>query len=202
MKDSFQTPIASLDPILSLLPAGSFVLEPCAGRGNIVRCLLSHGHEVLAIEKYPVSVSGAGAGADADANANSIAGADANANSIADANSPVGIQIFNADFLKIKITNPFEFIVTNPPYSLIEEFIVKCLSYNKPTALLLPITALGGKARQRIYRQAPPSLIFVGGRINFETPNNAYSNAQFETAWFLWNFDVPPIQFTTLRAYR
>ena len=38
-------------------------------------------------------------------------------------------------------------IITNPPYSLKDEFIKKCYEWKKPFCLLLPITALEGKVR-------------------------------------------------------
>lgn len=46
------------------------------------------------------------------------------------------------DFLKDKATFDFDAIITNPPYSLKNEFLKKCYEYNKPFMLLLPITAL------------------------------------------------------------
>lgn len=53
----------------------------------------------------------------------------------------------NFDFLSDKPTFDFDVIITNPPYSLKDEFIKKCYEYNKPFALLLPITALEGIRR-------------------------------------------------------
>ena len=48
------------------------------------------------------------------------------------------------DFLTDKPSFEFDMIITNPPYSLKDKFIEKCYSYNKPFALLLPITTLEG----------------------------------------------------------
>ena len=42
----------------------------------------------------------------------------------------------------------FDMIITNPPYSLKDEFIKKCYEWNKPFCLLLPITAFERKARK------------------------------------------------------
>lgn len=53
----------------------------------------------------------------------------------------------NFDFLSDKPSFDFDVIITNPPYSLKDEFIKKCYEYNKPFALLLPITALEGIRR-------------------------------------------------------
>lgn len=51
------------------------------------------------------------------------------------------------NFLTDKPSFEFDMIITNPPYSLKDDFIEKCYSYNKPFALLLPITALEGLRR-------------------------------------------------------
>ena len=47
----------------------------------------------------------------------------------------------------------FDMIITNPPYSLKDEFIKKCYEWNKPFCLLLPITALEGKTRGAMFRK-------------------------------------------------
>lgn len=59
----------------------------------------------------------------------------------------------NFDFLTDKPDFKFDMIITNPPYSLKDQFIEKCYSYNKPFALLLPITALEGVKRNRLYEK-------------------------------------------------
>lgn len=53
----------------------------------------------------------------------------------------------NFNFLTDDPTFEFDMIITNPPYSLKDEFIEKCYQYKKPFALLLPITALEGIKR-------------------------------------------------------
>lgn len=59
----------------------------------------------------------------------------------------------NFDFLTDKPDFEFDMIITNPPYSLKDQFIEKCYSYNKPFALLLPITALEGVKRNQLYKK-------------------------------------------------
>lgn len=54
------------------------------------------------------------------------------------------------DFLKEKATFDFDVIITNPPYSLKNEFLKKCYEYDKPFLLLLPITALERKRKKQI----------------------------------------------------
>ena len=57
----------------------------------------------------------------------------------------ISTHINNFNFLTDKAYFDFDIIITNPPYSLKDNFLAKCYEYNKPFALLLPITALEGK---------------------------------------------------------
>lgn len=87
------------------------------------------------------------------------------------------------DFLKDKPSFEFDMIITNPPYSLKDDFIEKCYSYNKPFALLLPITALEGIRRGALYKKYGLQLIVLDKRIIYM--KNKKSN-WFNTSWFCW----------------
>ena len=95
------------------------------------------------------------------------------------------------DFLKHKPTADFDCIITNPPYSLKEEFLEKCYELNKPFALLMPLTALEGKARGQLYRKYGIQLIIPNKRINFITPSGKGSGSWFQVAWFCWKLNLP-----------
>ena len=85
------------------------------------------------------------------------------------------------DFLKDKPNFDFDFIITNPPYSLKDQFLEKCYSYNKGFLLLLPITALEGKKRNDLYKKYGLELIILNKRINFMKNKK---NVWFNTSWF------------------
>ena len=74
-------------------------------------------------------------------------------------------------------------IITNPPYSLKDEFLKKCYEYNKPFCLLLPITALEGKTRGELFREKDIQVIVFDGRVEYL--NNKKGN-WFNTSWFCW----------------
>jgi hypothetical protein len=90
-------------------------------------------------------------------------------------------------------TNEVEFdcIITNPPYSIKDEWIERCYSFNKPFMLLLPITALEGIKRQKQYKEHGLELILFNRRINYETPSGQGSGAYFSSAWFTYGFNLP-----------
>ena len=106
-----------------------------------------------------------------------------------------GYQISGTD-----ITNGVDFfennlkadcIITNPPYSIKDKWIKRCYDLNLPFMLLLPITALEGKNRQKLYNQKVIQLILFNKRINYETPSGNGSGAWFSSAWFCYGFDLP-----------
>jgi len=98
----------------------------------------------------------------------------------------------DVNFLETKeVDESIDCIVTNPPYSLKDEFIEMCYSHNKPFALLMPLTALEGKRRGALYRKYGIQLLVPNKRINFITPSGKGSGAWFQTAWFCWKLNLP-----------
>lgn len=96
------------------------------------------------------------------------------------------------NFLTDKPNFDFDIIITNPPYSLKDEFLEKCYEYNKPFLLLLPITALEGIKRNSLYKTYGLELIVLNKRLNFmETKNNNW----FNTSWFCHNICKKELNF-------
>lgn len=96
------------------------------------------------------------------------------------------------DFIKEKANFEFDVIITNPPYSLKNEFIKRCYEYNKPFMLLLPLTALEGKERNKLYKDKGIEVIVLDKRINFmKTKKNVW----FNTSWFCWRICNKQLNF-------
>lgn len=94
------------------------------------------------------------------------------------------------DFLKENLD--CDIIITNPPYSLKEEFLERAYSIGKPFAFLMPLTALEGKKRGELYRKYGIQLIIPNKRINFILPEGkGNSGAWFATAWFCYKLNLP-----------
>jgi hypothetical protein len=95
------------------------------------------------------------------------------------------------DFLSPHVNYQEDFaIVTNPPYKLLDEFIMQALDKAGGTvAMLASLQALGGKSRtESIWTQMPPSLIIV-------IPDRMVVNgnpSQFCHAWYVWDKDRSP----------
>jgi hypothetical protein len=95
------------------------------------------------------------------------------------------------DFLLAMDSEQFDCIITNPPYSLKDQFLAKCYELGKPFALLLPLTAWEGKKRQGQFKQHGIQLVLFNRRINFETPSGNGNGSWFATAWFTWGLNLP-----------
>lgn len=90
------------------------------------------------------------------------------------------------DFLNETADFDFDMIITNPPYSLKDEFLKKCYEYGKPFCLLLPITSLEGIVRGNMFRKYGVELLVFDRRCNFIYENTKKSN-WFNTSWFCYH---------------
>lgn len=85
-----------------------------------------------------------------------------------------------------------DIIITNPPFSKKDAFLRKCYESNKPFALLLPLSALGGKTRAKMFAKYGLQLIVPASRVNFvnDEIEDGKSSSWFHTAWFANFFAV------------
>lgn len=95
----------------------------------------------------------------------------------------ISTHISNFNFLTDKPTFDFDMIITNPPYSLKDEFLKKCYEYEKPFCLLLPLTTLEGVTRHRLFKKYGIDLLIFDKRINYMTTKKS---CWFNTSWFCW----------------
>ena len=94
---------------------------------------------------------------------------------------------------------PHDCVVTNPPYSIKNEFLARCYRLGNPFALLMPLTTFDSAERQRLFHEKGIQVLFLPRRVKFETPNGKGSSAWFMTAWFCWQLGLPAtLTFTGL----
>lgn len=77
----------------------------------------------------------------------------------------------------------YDIIITNPPYSLKTEFLKRCYELGKPFALLLPITALEGIERGKLFKKYGIELLLFDKRVEFMT-DSGKNGCWFNTSWF------------------
>lgn len=95
----------------------------------------------------------------------------------------IGTDKSELDFLKEKPKFDFDVIITNPPYTFKNEFLKKCYEYNKPFALLLPITALEGTYRGDLFRKYGIELMVLDKRVDFTGKKSTW----FNVSWYCWH---------------
>jgi len=101
----------------------------------------------------------------------------------------------NFDFLNDQIDFEYDMIITNPPYTLKDEFLRRCYELGKPFALLLPLTALEGVERGKMYNQYGLEILVLDRRINFMKEKK--SN-WFNTSWFCNNILPEKLLFRSI----
>jgi hypothetical protein len=95
------------------------------------------------------------------------------------------------DFFEDKPNDKYDCIITNPPFSIKDEWLKRCYELEKPFMLLLPMTALEGIKRGKLYREYGVSIHLYQKRINYETPSGEGGGAWFPSIWLSWGFVEP-----------
>ena len=97
------------------------------------------------------------------------------------------------DFLLDTPNFYFDCIITNPPYSLKDQFIERCIKLGKPWALLMPITALEGVYRGALFSKIELQLCIFDRRLQFTNGQN-----WFNASWFASGIFPKQLQFWKL----
>lgn len=106
------------------------------------------------------------------------------------------------DFLTTTMADSdWDYIITNPPFSLKQQFLERAYSLGRPFAFLLPLTTFETAKRQALFEKHGVQVIFFDKRINFEKPGMDKSGSWFATAWFTWGLNLPKdLNFVKLNA--
>jgi len=89
----------------------------------------------------------------------------------------------NQNFFEYQPNN-WDILITNPPYSLKDEFIKRAYELNKPFCMLLPLTTLEGVKRGDLFRKYEIEVLVLDKRVNFMKEKKS---CWFNTSWFCWN---------------
>ena len=93
---------------------------------------------------------------------------------------------FKQNYLEMPLTNTQDLIITNPPYSLAQEFIIKALDdvkYGGWVVMLLRINFLGSQKRTPFFREYMPNSVYVHSKRPSFTNKGTDST---EYAHFVW----------------
>jgi hypothetical protein len=161
--DFYPTPISVIQNFLKhhQIKEGT-ILEPCAGNGNFIKALREYGYDnhIIANELR-------------DHEINNLSESGAN-------------EIHTYNFLENKISTYPTTIITNPPYSLAEEFVKKCKEQfpEAEIIMLLRLAFLESKKRFHFWEQHPVNKLYILSQRPSFTGKGTDATAY---AWFVWN---------------
>jgi len=98
------------------------------------------------------------------------------------------------DFFTSLPPRHFDAIITNPPYSLKNQFLKRAYEIGKPFAFLLPITTLEGRERGELFRKHGVEVLVLDRRTDFTGKKNCW----FNVSWFCWKILPSPLLFAEL----
>lgn len=163
--DFYGTPLATVRQFLDhyKLKQGN-ILEPAAGNGNIIRAIRKAGYTnpVTSVEIREQEREGL---------------------------EQYG-QVITGDFLSVSLDMVYSTIITNPPFSLAQQFVEKALQLATPDTdiiILLRLAFLESKKRREFWQRHPVSRLYVLSERPSFTGGGTDSTAY---AWFVWSNDI------------
>ena len=89
------------------------------------------------------------------------------------------------DFLTWDFGRRFDFVITNPPFRLAQEFVERSLELANCVIMLLPITFLASRKRKAWWQDKKPTALFIlSRRPSFDGKGTDAT----EYAWYMWDF--------------
>ena len=100
------------------------------------------------------------------------------------------------DFLENDLYE-FDYLITNPPFSLKDQVIEQVYKYDKPSLLMLPLDSLGGVKRASLYEKyGYPFVIIPTRRVAYYDENASLrKGASFHSVYSLFNAEKSGIQW-------
>lgn len=105
--------------------------------------------------------------------------------------SDINRQVCNWNFLTTDFKQRFDWIITNPPYSLANEFVVRAKEIASNVLMLLPLNYLQGQRRyqEEIFNTLNSIYIFTRMPMLSEEirEDGKYKTGMQAYAWYYWN---------------
>lgn len=100
----------------------------------------------------------------------------------------IGTDILTGtDFLTADVPDGVSWVITNPPFSLSEKFIRRCIEIGKPFALLLKSQYWHAKKRLGLFRENPPTYILpLSWRPDFLFKERGSGSPLMDVMWCVW----------------
>lgn len=170
--DDYSTPSWCTSLILPYLPVVGRILDPCCGSGAILSVVREHiKHNGVSTEIFGLELNQQRAEA---------------CQSIGFGNIRCCNALENRSFGILSWSKP-ELVITNPPYSLAQEFVSKalleCSTQHGTVCMLLRLNWLASKRRAYFHKDHPSDVYVLSKRPSF-TADGATDATEY--AWFVW----------------
>lgn len=107
------------------------------------------------------------------------------------------------DFFQYEPEEPYDVIISNPPFSRKDAVLRRLDAIGKPFAVLLPLNSLQGKSRYAVFKNGIQVLVF-DQRIGFHTPKSMATPVEgspFASAYFCRDFLLRDLVVEKLDKY-
>jgi len=89
----------------------------------------------------------------------------------------------------------WDFLISNPPFSINKKFIKRAIELKKPFAFLIRLEHLGGVEAMRLLKDLDFKIIIPEKRVNYITPKmlagEKVGGSQFHSLWLVYGIKLP-----------
>lgn len=103
--------------------------------------------------------------------------------------------IYGKDYLTTDIEDAPDWIITNPPFSIAQEFIVRSISHNRPFALLLKSQYWHSSKRLKIFSQHRPAFVLP---LTWRPDFTGEGSSLLDMMWVVWIGEAPVTYYIPL----
>ena len=92
------------------------------------------------------------------------------------------------DFYNYEPEKSWDIIISNPPFTNKRKIFERCLSFNKPFALLMSNTWLNDSAPKQLFKDKDLQLLMFDKRIKYENNGIVQNKITFSSSYYCYNF--------------
>ena len=92
------------------------------------------------------------------------------------------------DFYNYEPEKTWDIIISNPPFTNKRKIFERCLSFNKPFALLMSNTWLNDSAPKQLFKDKDLQLLMFDKRIKYENNGIVQDKITFSSSYYCYNF--------------
>ncbi len=92
------------------------------------------------------------------------------------------------DFYNYEPEKSWDIIISNPPFTNKRKIFERCLSFDKPFALLMSNTWLNDSAPKQLFKDKDLQLLMFDKRIKYENNGIVQDKITFSSSYYCYNF--------------